>query len=178
MLEPTQHYFLRNYPLKTGIHAYGAFSGIGFTVLILMSIISRGRTVRVWMDIIYAFGCFLPGIFNYLPLVYRDFNLFWRQNIMLTAWYQVFLATILNIGGVINILVYGTCRDEEYEGHTHGNWNECEDIKVISLIIIIILFTMQIIFMAHLAMTANHFLKEYENEHREEIDAQNRLLLQ
>ena len=147
VIEPKQKYFLRQYPLIKGIHAYGAWNAFGFCLLLLMALIASGRTVRVWLDIIYAFGCFLPGLMNYIPLVYREYNLFWRQNVMLTAWYQVFIATLLNIGGVINILIYGNCRDDEY----HDNFDECEDILVILLIIIIIIFVGQVAFMCHLA---------------------------
>jgi len=137
-----------------------------------MALIASGRTVRVWLDIIYAFGCFLPGLMNYIPLVYREYNLFWRQNVMLTAWYQVFIATLLNIGGIINILVYGNCRDDEY----HDNFDECEDILVLWLIIIIIIFVGQIGFMCHLAYSANNFLQEYLDENKEELEAQKRLM--
>ena len=86
---------------------------------------------------------------------------------MLTAWYQVFISILLDMGGVINILVRGNCRDPEY----HENYNQCEDIKVMFLILIIIVFSVQIAFIVYLAITANRFLKEYEEEHREEIDS-------
>ena len=91
---------------------------------------------------------------------------------MLTAWYQVFIATLLNIAGVINILIYGQCRDKEY----HENYNTCEDIEVVFLIIILIIFTGQILFMVHLAMTANNYLKEYMELHKDAIDSTNRQL--
>ena len=77
---------------------------------------------------------------------------------MLTAWYQVFVSILLNIGAIINILVRGNCRDPEY----HGNFDECEDLQVILIILIIIVFAIEIAFMVYLAMTANRFLKEYE----------------
>ena len=60
------------------MHVYGAYNAAGFTVLTLMAIIATGKTVRVWLDVIYAFGVFLPGIVNYIPLVLKKFNLFWR----------------------------------------------------------------------------------------------------
>ena len=77
---------------------------------------------------------------------------------MLTAWYQVFVSILLDIGAIINVLVRGNCRDPEY----HENYNECEDMKVILIILIIIVFAVQIAFMVYLAMNANRFLKEYE----------------
>ena len=66
------------YPLLIGIHVYGAFNAFGFVLLIIMAMIAHGKTVRVWLDIIYAFGVFLPGIGNYVPLVVRNYNMFWR----------------------------------------------------------------------------------------------------
>ena len=172
VVEPSRYYFMGKYPLYIGIHVYGVFNALGFTLLSLMALIARGKSVRVWLDVIYVLGVFLPGICNYVPLVLRKFNLFWRQNVMLTAWYQVFISILLNIGAIINVLVRGNCRDPEW----HDNFNECEDLKVIFIILIIIVFTVQIGFMVYLAMTASRFLKEYEDEHREELERQQRLL--
>ena len=84
----------------------------------------------------------------------------------------MFISVILNIGALINILVAGNCRDAEQ----HDNFNECEDIKVVLLILIVIIFSAQIAGMVYLAINSNRFLKEYEEEHKEELDAQHRLL--
>ena len=133
-----------------------------------MAFIASGKTVRVWLDVLYVFGVFLPGLLNYVPLVVREYNHFWRQNVVLTAWYQVIVATILNIGGLVNVLVMDDCLDEYHSGDTEV---ECDDVEITIVVFIVTVFIIQISWMIYLAYKASQFLKEYEKEHAEEISS-------
>ena len=170
VVEPKRYHFLVRYSLKTGMHVYGLFNLLGFCVLLLMAIIARGKVVRVWLDLIYAFGVFLPGIFNYAPLVVRDFNHFWRQNVVLTAWYQVIVGLLLNIAGLVNVLVRGNCLDDEYDA-SDPHSIECNDVEITIVVFIATVFVIEIVWMGYLAVSAGRFLREYEKEHAEELAA-------
>ena len=91
---------------------------------------------------------------------------------MLTAWYQVFVSIILNIAALINVLIRGNCTDPTY----HSNYDQCEEVKVIVLILILIVFILEVAVMVYFGITSNRFVKEYEEEHKDELDAEHRLL--
>ena len=148
------------------MHVYGIYNVLGFCLLVLMAFIASGKVVRVWLDVLYAFGVFLPGVFNYIPLVIRDYNHFWRQNLVLTAWYQVIVGLLLNIAGLVNVLVRGDCLDEEYRPKTDI---ECDDVEITIVVFIATVFIIELVWMIYLGLTASRFLKEYEKEHADEM---------
>jgi hypothetical protein len=67
-------------------------------VLLVLSFVLKEDTATLVFLILTLVGVCGPALLNYIPALVRGFDLFWRQNLQLTAWFQVFLSLVLYAG--------------------------------------------------------------------------------
>ena len=47
--------------------------------------------------ICFAVGVAFPGVVNYACAIWKKFSLFWRQNLLMTVWYQTAMIVIVSL---------------------------------------------------------------------------------
>ena len=127
-------------PLQIGIHIYGLAHLLALAILIVLSFIFKDDTATLVFLILTQIGVCAPALLNYIPALVRQFSFFWRQNLQLTAWFQVFLSLVLYAGYYIYLAM---ARD---------------DSPLVALFFIFITLTA---FQIYLAIVCGQFVTEY-----------------
>jgi len=64
---------------------------------------------RLTVYLCLAIMVFLPGISNYLALVYKNMTKFWRVNVQITAWWQVAITALIDMISLLYTLFNDPC---------------------------------------------------------------------